>query len=150
VRWVIALAALPIHLVAQTDTTAGDSAAIAQIEQRIEQATARGDVAYLDSVYAPSFRFRHSTGALEERGPRLDALRRRTSAVFARDLDSLEVEVHGDIALTSGRIHVRQESPDPKWREYTIRYVRVYVRRAGRWQLLTHHSTGESSGPLAR
>jgi len=50
------------------------------------------------------------------------------------------------VALTTGRIHVRQESTDPKWREYTIRYARVYIRRAGRWQLLTHHSTAESFG----
>ena len=58
----------------------------------------RGDVAYLDSVYAPSFRFKHSTGTLEERGQRLAALRARRDTVFARDLDSLDVEVHGDIA----------------------------------------------------
>ena len=108
----------------------------------------RGDVAFLDSVYAPSFRFKHSTGALEERAPRLAALRARTTQVYARDLDSLDVEVHGDVALTTGRIHVRQESTDPQWREYTIRYARVYVRHEGRWRLLTHHSTGESFGPL--
>lgn len=132
----------------QTSAASSDSAVIAALERRIEQATMRGDVAYLDSVYAPSFRFKHSTGTLEERAPRLAALRERPSTVFARDLDSLDVEVHGDIALTTGRIHVRQESSDPRWREYTIRYARVYVRRAGRWQLLTHHSTGESFGPL--
>ena len=114
----------------------------------MEAATLRSDVAYLDSVYAPSFRFKHSTGDVEERAPRLAALDARKTAVFARDLDSLEVEVHGDVALTTGRIHVRQEFADPKWREYTIRYARVYVRRAGRWQLLTHHSTAETFGPL--
>jgi len=136
------------HASAQKTAGSSDSAVVAALERRIEQATIRGDVAYLDSVYAPSFRFKHSTGAIEERGPRLAALRARRDTVFARDLDSLEVEVHGDIALTTGRIHVRQQSSDPRWREYTIRYARVYVRRAGRWQLLTHHSTGESFGPL--
>ena len=138
----------PAPALTQVAAASGDSAVVAALERSIEQATMRGDVAYLDSVYAPSFRFKHSTGTLEERGQRLAALRARRDTVFARDLDSLDVEVHGDIALTTGRIHVRQQSSDPRWREYTIRYVRVYVRRAGRWQLLTHHSTGERFGPL--
>jgi ketosteroid isomerase-like protein len=144
------VAVFPAHGAAQTRAAASDSAVLAALERSVEQATMRRDVAYLDSVYAPSFRFKHSTGDLQERAPRLAALRARAGkgTVFARDLDSLDVEVHGDIALTTGRIHVRQESSDPKWREYTIRYARVYVRRAGRWQLLTHHSTAESFGPL--
>jgi Domain of unknown function (DUF4440) len=127
-----------------------DSAAVATLEYRVEEATMRRNVTFLDSLYAPTFRFKHSTGALEERAPRLAALQSGTATVFARDLDSLDVEVHGDVALTTGRIHVRQVSPDPKWREYTVRYVRVYIRSAGRWLLLTHHSTGESHGPLQR
>lgn len=142
-----ALVLLPSAVPGQASSATADSAEIAALEHRVEQATLRGDVAYLDSVYAPSFRFTHSTGEIEERGPRLATLRERKTKVFARDLDSLMVEVHGDVALTTGRIHVRQESTDPKWRDYIIRYARVYTRRGGRWQLLTHHSTGESSHP---
>ncbi len=144
----LALAIASAQGSAQAPAASRDSAAIAALEYRVEQATQRGEVAYLDSIYAPSFRFKHSTGQLETRGPRLAALRARTTPVFARDLDSLDVEVHGDVALTTGRIHVRQASTDPKWREYTVRYARVYIRRAGRWRLLSHHSTGESFGPL--
>lgn len=144
------LLALPARGGAQARPASSDSALLVAIELRIESATMRRDVAYLDSVYAPSFRFKHSTGSLEERAPRLAGLRTGTARVFARDLDSLDVEVHGDIALTTGRIHVRQESADPKWAEYTVRYARVYVRREGRWQLLTHHSTGETHGPLLK
>ena len=131
---------------AQAAGSSNDSATLVTLEHRVEQATQRGDVAFLDSVYAPSFRFKHSTGVIEERAPRLAAVRQRTTKVYTRDLDSLDVEVHGDVALTTGRIHVRQESDDPHWRDYTIRYARVYVRRDGRWQLLTHHSTGEGVG----
>lgn len=133
---------------AQSRAAGGDSAALVALEHRVEQATLRGDVPFLDSVYAPSFRFKHSTGNLEERSARLVGIATRKSPMFARDLDSLDVEVHGDVALTTGRVHVRQDNADPKWREYTIRYARVYIRSAGRWRLLTHHSTGESFGPL--
>src|SRR5712691_8910770 len=75
---------------AQAAAGSGDSAVVAALERRIEQATMRGDVAYLDSVYAPSFRFKHSTGVIEERGPRLAALRARRDTVFARDRQTLD------------------------------------------------------------
>ena len=131
-----------------------DSAAIALLEQRVETATAQRDAAFLDSVYAPSFRFKHSTGTVETRARRMESLRREVppgapGRTIARVLDSVEVEVHGGVALTSGRIHVRRDGGDPRWQNYTIRYVRVYARdgAAGRWMLVTHHSTSDSQGP---
>ena len=39
------------------------SALVAALERGVEQATMRGDIAYLDSVYAPSFRFKQSKNA---------------------------------------------------------------------------------------
>jgi ketosteroid isomerase-like protein len=121
---------------------------IAALEHRVEEATRLGQVAFLDSIYAPTFRFKHGTGETEERTERLTALAQSTTRVSARDLDSLDVEVHDDVALSTGRIHVRQEDEEPEWREYTVRYARIYVRRNGRWQLLTHHTTGLTFGPL--
>ncbi len=95
----------------QARTTSADSSAIARLERRIEDAVVRRDAEFLDAVYAPSFRFKHSTGDLETRADRLARLRRpepddTPGRTIARDVDSLEVEVHGDVALTTGRIHV--------------------------------------------
>ena len=127
-----------------------DSAAIAALELRVEDATLRRDVGFLDSVYAPTFRFKHATGNLEDRAARMAnlgrVLRPGQSRMLSRTLDSLDVEVHGDVALTTGRIHVTREHRDPAQRAYTVRYARIYVRRDGRWLLLTHHSTGETRG----
>ena len=162
-RWIVAaLAVAPAVAFAQGAAAtspavarqAADSAAIARLEHRVEAAVLHRDAAFLDSVYAPTFRFRHSTGTLETRAQRMASLRRPVPSgapgrPIARVVDSLDVEVHGDIALTSGRIHVRRDGGDPRWRDYTIRYVRVYARHGaeGRWMLLTHHSTSDSQGP---
>lgn len=130
-----------------------DSATIARLEHRIEDAVVRRDAAFLDSVYAPSFRFKHSTGALETREQRMASLRRPVASdapgqTTSRSVDSLEVEVHGTIALSTGRIHVRRAGGDARWQDYTVRYARVWSKDgAGHWRLLTHHSTGESQGP---
>ena len=139
--------ARPVH--AQSPASA-DSAAIAALEYRVEAAVVDRNVAFLDSVYAPTFRFKHSTGDLEDRARRMTSLARPLRSgqprMLSRKLDSLDVEVHGDVALTTGRIRVNREHADPAQREYVIRYARIYVRRDGRWQQLTHHSTGETRG----
>jgi ketosteroid isomerase-like protein len=98
---------------------------------------------FLDSLYAVDFRFKHASGQIQDRAQMLALVRRGRFA--ARDLDSLDVEVHGDVALSTGRIHVRRTPGAPPGfpPRYTIRYVRVYVDRNGRWRLLTHHTTGE-------
>jgi ketosteroid isomerase-like protein len=141
-------ALFPGALVAQGARAASraDSLALAGLEARVEAAVVRHDVAFLGGVYAPDFRFKHSTGLLQNREQWLTALAR--TPYVSREVDSLDVEVHGDVALTTGRVHVRSATDDPKWREYTVRYARVYARQGGRWRLLTHHSTGESFGPL--
>ena len=150
----VAIAALASRLPAQSPSA--DSATIAALEHRVEAAVARRDAAFLDSVYAPTFRFRHSTGWLEDRATRMANVRRAPGPseppVVSRTLDSLEVEVHGDVALTTGRIFVRRDDPRAEGARrlgYTVRYARVYARRDGRWTLLTHHSTHESAGPPA-
>lgn len=139
------LAALPAE--AQR-TTASDSAQIVVLEQRVEDAVVQRNTLFLARVYAPTFRFKHSTGQLEDRAQRMQAMRtppRPGSAqVIERRVDSLDVEVHGDVALTTGRIHIKRDGPPSPNRDYTIRYARIYVRRDGRWQLLTHHSTEQT------
>jgi ketosteroid isomerase-like protein len=125
-----------------------DSATIAALELRIEKAVLEYDAKFLESVYAPTFRFKHATGNLETREQRMKSMNSPPVAgatrVIARDVDSLEVEVHGDVALTTGRIHVRRNGPPSPNRDYTIRYARVYVRGPKGWQLLTHHSTQQT------
>ena len=155
----VVLLMAPTAASAQVSTIAAaphstDSATIAALEQRIENALLSRNAAFLDSVYAPTFRFKHSTGNLETRASRMAALRRPAAPdapgrMLERTVDSLEVEVHGNVALTTGRIHIRRAGGDPRWQNYTIRYVRVYAKTpgsGGRWQLVTHHSTSDAQG----
>ena len=143
-----------LHGQSGREAASRDSAAIAALERRIEDAVVRRDAAFLDSAYAPTFRFKHSTGDVETREQRLVSLRAPVAAnapgrTMSREVDSLEVEVHGDVALTTGRIHVVRAGGEARWRNYTVRYARIYTRTgaSGRWQLVTHHSTSDAQGP---
>ena len=126
-------------------SAATDSAALVALEARTENAVVRRDVEFLRGICGRDFQFGHATGEREDRDAWLASV--RGSRFTLRSVDSLDVEVNGDVALVTGRLHVRAEDAEPQWREYTVRYARVYARRAGRWRLLTHRSPDLALGP---
>jgi hypothetical protein len=60
----------------------------------------------------------------------------------SRTLTAVEVEVHGGVAVTNGRIEVRSAAP----RDYTVCYTRLYEHREGQWRLLSHRTFREAAG----
>lgn len=95
------------------ETAAPDqSAAAAQViafEQKMELAMLHGDVAYLDKIIPADFVFTHGDGWTKGGAPlkvdnRASWLATLAKAPYVkRDLDSVKVEMHGDIAITYGR-----------------------------------------------
>jgi hypothetical protein len=55
-----------------------------------------------------------------------------------RDVDSVKVEMHGDVAIAYGRTRALHVAPDE--REITIWWERVYAKRNGQWQFLSHRT----------
>lgn len=125
-----------------------ESISVAALEQKVETAAALRDASFLDSVWAPTFRFTHADGRAETRAELLSDFRKQRSAndtrALERRVDSLSVELHQHTAVTSGLIHVRR-CRGATYREYTVRFIRVYGRReSGPWKLLNHHTVGET------
>lgn len=124
------------------------------LEQKVETATLHVDTAFLEKVYCSDFQFIHGSEAvlgiseIQNKTETIKAL--RPERFISRDLDSVEVEPHGDVAMTTGRIRVRSDGKSAPYHEdYTLYYVRVYVRRDGRWQLLIHRTVKEIFGPVS-
>src|SRR6476660_2941175 len=79
-------------------------AALAGLDSQVETAVVNGDTAALDTLYADDLRFSHFTGTVDGKPGRLRQARSR--AFRQRRVDSVAVDRHGDVALTSGRIAV--------------------------------------------
>ena len=122
---------------------------LVDLERKLAAAVLALDFETLDKIYADDFLFTHSTGDVDTKESWMDNLRTGRSSYTARSVDQIEVEVHGNVAITSGRIYAKSDSSDPRWREYSIWYVRVYEVREGRWQLLSHRSVREETGQLS-
>ena len=133
-----------------------DEAAIrnlVDLERKVIAAALALDFDTLDEIYAEDFVNTHTSGVVDTKASWIETLKeiQRTGngRYTALRVAPIEVEMHGSIAITSGRVHAKSESNNPRWQEYTIWYVRVYEMQDGHWRLLSHRSIREESGPLA-
>ncbi len=126
-------------------SAAGDAAEVLALERQIEAAVLRADVAFLDGVCAPDFTYTHGDGwitggpvlGVDTREAWLASLAGRYSQ---REVDSQQIELHGDVAITMGRVRARSGAGDASPRSFSFWYVRVYAHRDGGWQYLSHRT----------
>jgi len=131
-----------------------EAAEVLEAERKMEAAVVRGDVAYVDRVSAPDLSFTHGDGWTTGGKPllvddRKTFLKRvENKQYLVRDLDSVKVEMHGDIAITYGRYVAenRNGGPDHSW--FSVWFERVYAKRNGEWLYVSHRTVhGPTYGP---
>jgi hypothetical protein len=147
----------PPSLVPQGTPTPGsaESAAIAEViafEKATEAAVVRGDIAYLERALAPTFLFTHGDGWVDG-GPPLKVdtktswiawVKRQPAPYIYRELDHVQVELHGDVAITLGRYFYLPQSNGPA-NHMHVWFERLYAKRNGQWQMLSHRTV---KGPV--
>jgi hypothetical protein len=124
-----------------------EKAEVLALDQRIADAVVRGDTAYVDQVTAGDFVMVHGDGWTTGGKPLLTddkpALLRRVATKYYDVIafDSVNAEMHGDVAITYGRYvaHVTG-SPEPARAWFSVWFERVYARRNGRWVYLSHRT----------
>jgi hypothetical protein len=138
---------------AQDAVSPSDAAKIAEViafEKEMEAAVVRGDVKFLDRALSADFLFTHGDGWTAGGAPlRVDTkqtwlayVSQQPSPYVYRELDSVQVELHGDIAITYGRYRYqpRQNSSSVNSGHLYVWFERVYAKRNGQWQHLSHRT----------
>ena len=139
------------HQAAGTNAAHEVAAQVLAFEREIEAAVVRGDVGFVDAASAPTFTFTHGDGWTTGGAPlrvdsRADWLATVAKSPYAsRVLDSVKTEVHGDVVITYGRYIGRFKNAAPGRRQFTVWYERVYAKRDGKWQYLSHRTV---DGPI--
>src|SRR5579864_9533872 len=138
-----------VALAADVSLSAEASGAAAEVlafERAMEAAVVRGDVAYVDRVSAPDLTFTHGDGWTTGGKPlgvddRKSFLKRVENKQYnVRDLDSVKVEMHGDIAITYGRYVAQNRTGNPSQSWFSVWFERVYAKRDGRWLYVSHRT----------
>jgi hypothetical protein len=145
----------PIGAPAPNDADRAKIAEVLAFEKEMEAAVVRGDVKFLDRALSPDFIFTHGDGWVDGGAPLkvdtkatwLEYVARQPSPYIYRELDHVQVELHGDIALTIGRYLYlpRPNSPRPTTSHLYVWFERVYQKQNGEWKHLSHRTT---KGPV--
>jgi len=141
----VVLAAVPVLATAQSSHDPAVAEVLA-FEREVEAAIVRGDVEFMDRACAPTFTFTHGDGWTTGGQPLRVDNRAQWMAVVksapyaSRELDSVRVEMHGDVAVTYGRYVARMKGGDPERQQFDLWFERVYAKRNGRWQYLSHRT----------
>ena len=118
-----------------------DSMSLVTLNQHIDDLVVQQQVAQLDSLYADDFVFSHGSGRIEGKPNWLRTVGRTKYGV--RNHDSVRVQQHDNIAVVKGNMYI-ERFDKAKTAKYSLRYLRIYAIRSGRWQLLSHTTTAET------
>jgi hypothetical protein len=135
---------------------AADAATIAEVlafEKQMEAAVVRGDVTFLDRALSADFIFTHGDGwtsggaplKVDTKATWLAYVAKQPPPYFYRELDHVQVELHGNIALTIGRYLYLPQSSNPQPGHMYVWFERVYAKQNGEWKHLSHRTV---KGPV--
>jgi ketosteroid isomerase-like protein len=134
---VLALAALATPLAAQSSPAEKE---LTDLENRWAEATVKADVAFFDTLYADEYLAIDPEGATFTKAQDIANVKSGNFKMASYKLDEMKVRVHGDVAVVTGRNTVKATYMG-KDISGSYRFTDTFVKRGGRWQVLTTQGT---------
>ena len=106
-------------------------------DQKIDFAVSDKEQAILEELLADDYIYTHSNGKSQTKREYIDGAISRESVPPRRPLSEIQVEIHGDVAITRGNLDIVYEDERPNT---FMRYVRVWRERNGKWQPISHRT----------
>lgn len=110
------------------------------VERAWTEAHLRGDVATIAALMAPDYVRIQADGSVADRAAVLAAYVPEQRHWELAEGDEYDVRIYGDTALVIGRWRARGINHGERF-DYAARFLSVYVRRGGRWQMVAEQST---------
>ena len=113
---------------------------VKKMDQQWAEATLRRDSAALNRILADDLKYVHGNASIQNKKEFIDSLKSGDLAYHTIDFEEVDVRVVGDsaIAMSKLRLFITMGGQDQK---FEVRFLRVYVKRKGAWQLLAHQAT---------
>src|SRR5262245_50452186 len=106
-----------------------------KFDTQIDEAIVKHDLAFLTAVVADDARFMVSAANFVTKTQWFDIVKTYTAVEHARE--PVNVEPHADVIVTNERVHLVTEAQS---QPFDTLFLRVYVRRADRWLLLSQRT----------
>jgi ketosteroid isomerase-like protein len=127
----------------------GSEREVRELEGQFARAAVRGDRAFYERALADDFTHTSHSGVFKTRAQWLaeakggDPAEAKpgTTHYEALDVDDLAVRVYGDTAVVTGRTTPRGTTAKGQPMTGRYRFLRVWVKRQGRWQAVAFEGT---------
>jgi ketosteroid isomerase-like protein len=113
---------------------------VLSIEQAWTEAHRRGDVQTLEEIMAFDYVKIQPDGSLSDKRTTLASYQPDRRAWEFAHGDEYDVRVYGDTAVVIGRWTARGNNDGQRF-DYAARFLSIYVRRDGHWQMVAEQST---------
>ena len=109
---------------------------IRERDQAIDTAVSQRDSSTLNALLADEFIYTHSNGRSQPKSEFIEAIAKRADPP-ERVLSDVQVEIHGDIAVTRGDLDIRYHDHRT---DLFMRYVRIYRQFGDEWRAISHRT----------
>ncbi len=138
--WMLAAVLLAVAATAGAQSAQSTRETLIELERSWNDAVYTGDVDVIEGLLADEFRGTYDDGSRGDKARELELVANFNQAVISAVQDDFRVAIYGDTAVVWFTLHLvglrqGQES------ELTLRYTDVWIRRDGRWQCVSAHST---------
>ena len=138
--WMLAAALLAAAAPADAQSAQSTRETLIELERSWNDAVYSGDVDVIDRLLADEFLGTYDDGSRGDKAREMDLVANFNQAVISAVQDDFRVAIYGDTAVVWFTLHLvglRQGQEA----ELTLRYTDVWIRRDGRWQCVSAHST---------
>lgn len=112
--------------------------AIKQLDNERIQAIQKSDTAFIERVYADDYVVIGANGTVRSKAQVIADFKSGALKVESLKDDDLKVRVYGKTAVLTGRSTTKVKDKGQDISGQSL-FTRVYVKRAGQWQFVTHH-----------
>jgi ketosteroid isomerase-like protein len=114
--------------------------AVLDAEKSWSTAVVAGDAAALDRVLAADLSYGHASGALDNKESYIARIKSGAQKYVSLQYDEgTQVRLYGSSAVLIASAEINSVT-DGKPNAQHLRFLHVYIREAGRWQLVAHQS----------
>jgi ketosteroid isomerase-like protein len=119
---------------------AGNGQLIIDLDRKRMQAMVSKDVATLEAVLADDLIYTHSSARLDTKQSLIGAMASGATVYTGAEPADVNAQDLGDVVVLTGTAQMKVVSSGTP-NAFGIRFVDVYAKRDGRWQMVTWQST---------
>ncbi len=115
---------------------------VLKLNKEYEEAIARRDASVHERLFADDYTYTPGNGNFMGRAEHMNFTKSGTVEVKSLRSEDVRVRAFGDTAVVTGMWVSVDRRVGREFAERRIRYILVYVRRSGRWQIVAEQRTG--------